>query len=139
MEKTAAILAIAICIGLSATAQPGGQPQEKKQHRDISQLVSDLTPSQKRKIETISRESKERVQQLRSRKKEVCDSIAYYMDIDGDHSAALNPLFENEARLQILINKEMYTTKCHIDQILTKEQRAELRKAAKHQHHKKKH
>lgn len=120
------ILLILCACALPAMAQHDGKPREKK-HRDITELVSDLSASQKRKIETISKESKERVGALRARKKEVCDSIAMFMERDGDQSRQLYPLFDREAALQVSINREMYQDKLKLDAVLTPEQRAELR------------
>ena len=61
------------------------------------------------------------------------DSIHRYMDMDGDQSQYLYPLFDREARIQTQISREMYATKVHIDQVLTKEQRKELKDNSKRQ------
>lgn len=114
---------------------------EKHQARpDITELVSDLSSSQKSKIETLSNESKERVEKLRKQQHAIRDSIRLYMDREGNQSKHLYPLFDREAKLQAEISREMYATKVRIDEVLTKEQRAEFQKAIKKQrkHHGKK-
>lgn len=137
MKKTIA-LALAAFIGMqlsTALAQhphrEGGKPEPRP---DITELVSDLNATQKRKLETITAESKERVDKLRKEQKAVRDSIGRYMDLDGDQSRALYPLFDREARLQAQVSREMYATKVRIDEVLTPEQRKEL-KAANKRHH----
>jgi hypothetical protein len=129
MKKTI-ILIMLVAVALPLAAQHD-RPHHEKKHKDITELVSDLSSSQKRKIESISKESKEKVNALRASQKAVRDSIAMYMDRDGDQSAVLYPLFEREATLQAAINREMYKGKIHIDQVLTKEQRTDVRNAAK--------
>lgn len=129
MKKTL-ILTLFVAVVLPLAAQQD-KPHHEKKHKEITELVSDLSSSQKRKIESISKESKERVGALRSSQKAVRDSIAMFMDSDGDHSAVLFPLFEREAALQAAINREMYKGKLRVDEVLTKEQRAEVRNAAK--------
>ena len=124
-------LALALFLAFSLSAQRQDGQRNDQQRPDITELVSNLSSSQKRKIESISKESKEKVNALRASQKAVRDSIAMYMDRDGDQSAALHPLFEREATLQAAINREMYKGKIQIDQVLTKEQRTEVRNAAR--------
>lgn len=131
--KKALLLSLLVVFTLPLAAQHGGK------HKDITELVSDLSNAQKRKIESISKESKERVSSLRARQKAVLDSINMYMEREGDQSAVLYPLFDREAALHAAIDREMYSGKLRIDEVLTKEQRAELRKAfAKDKPHRKK-
>jgi len=124
--KKIIILSLLIAMVAPVMAQHGKR-HDNKQHREISEMVSDLTPLQKRKIENISKDSKERVDALRQQKHAVRDSISMFMDKEGDHSRELYPLFDREARLQVAINREMYTTKIRIDEVLSREQRAALR------------
>ena len=126
-----------VALALPIAAQHDRQHREKKQ-KEITELVSDLSSAQKRKIESISKESKERVTLFRKQQKAVRDSISMFMERDGDQSAVLYPLFEREATLQTAIDREMYAGKVRIDEVLTKEQRAELRNAAKNKPRKKK-
>ena len=101
-------------------------------------MVGNLSAAQKRKIESISKESRQHVDNLRKQQKAVRDSIAMYMELEGDQSAALYPLFDREAAINVAIGREMYAGKVRIDEVLTKEQRAELRNAAKNMPRKKK-
>ena len=52
-----------------------------------------------------------------------------YMELEGDQSRHLNPLFEREAQLQAAVSREMYSAKVRIDDVLTREQRQGLRTA----------
>lgn len=58
-----------------------------------------------------------------------------YMELEGDHSRELYPLFDREAQLQTAINREMYATKIRIDEVLTREQRQTLRNASRKDKH----
>lgn len=116
-------------------AQHDGSRHEGKRHAEISELVKDLNAVQKKKVENISKESKERVSALRQRQHAVRDSISMYMELEGDHSRELYPLFDREAQLQTAINREMYATKIRIDEVLTREQRQTLRNASRKDKH----
>lgn len=139
--KKVLFLTLTLVLGLSLSAQRQGGQRHKDQRPDITQLVSNLTDAQKNKLETITTESRQRVDKLRARQKAVRDSIALYIDREGNQSKYLNPLFDREARIQADISREMYSTKVRIDEVLTKEQRAEFQKASKQQRkkHGKKH
>lgn len=128
MKKTLVIIAI---LTLSAVSYAQAPKHHDKQPRNVSELVSDLSASQKRKVDAIGRESKERVSALRAQQQAVRDSIGLYMDRDGDQSKNLYPLFDREAKLQVAVNREMYSTKLRIDQVLTPKQREELRQSSR--------
>lgn len=136
MKKTLS-LAIVILACTALVAQKPSVERREQKRPDITQLVSNLTDSQKAKLETITSESRQRVDKFRARQKAVRDSIALYIDREGNQSKYLNPLFDREARIQADISREMYATKVRIDKVLTKEQRDEYQKASK-QHRKKK-
>ena len=135
--KKVLFFTLTLALGLSLSAQRQGGQSHKDQRPDITQLVSNLTDSQKNKLETVTSESRQRVDKLRARQKTVRDSIALYMDRKGDQSRYLNPLFDCEAKIQAEISREMYSTKVRIEQVLTKEQRQEFQKAS--EQHRKKH
>lgn len=126
--KKVLLLSLLVVFTLPLAAQHSGRPNGAK-HKDITELVSDLSNIQKRKIEAATKDSKARVDNLRKQQRAVLDSINMYMERDGDQSAALFPLFDREAALHAAIDREMYAGKLRIDEILTMEQRAELRKA----------
>ena len=122
------IIATVMALALPVAAQhPGGKHHDKK-HKEITELVSDLSATQKRKIDAVSRQSKERVSALRDQQKAVRDSIGMFIDREGDQSRSLYPLFDREAQLQAAISREMYSTKVKVDALLTNEQRSELKK-----------
>ncbi len=133
MKTKTLILAIMLsCAALPCMAQHNGgrnNAAERKSHREITEMVGDLSQSQRKRLETITDASKERVAALRARQKAVRDSIAIYMKLDGDQSKALFPLFDREAQLQRDISREMYTTKVRVDEVLTPDQRRQLREA----------
>lgn len=131
MKTRVIILTILVSISFATVAQDGNRHHGKKQHKQISELVDDLSAAQKRKVESITKESIERVSALRNQQKAIRDSINLYMERDGDQSTVLFPLFDREAALQAAISREMYTTKRDIDQVLSKEQRTALRDACK--------
>lgn len=121
---------IAVAAMLTMTTAMAQRPKAAcDRPRDISQMVSDLSSSQKKKLDAISEESKARIDALRAQHKAVRDSIAMYIQRDGDQSGVLFPLFEREAQLQSRISREMYMTKLRIDEVLTPEQRRQVRDA----------
>lgn len=140
--KKVIILAFTALMGLqcgTAMAQRSHHDERRHEPRPkISELVGDLSSGQKRKLETLTSESRERVDKLRKEQKAVRDSIERYMDMEGDQSRALYPLFDREARLQTEVNREMYATKVRIDEVLSPEQRKELKAAGKRHHQNKK-
>jgi len=130
------ILILLLAVALPMMAQRENPRPDKRKRADITELVSDLSAPQKRKIEQISKDSKERVDALRAQQRAVHDSINIFMKREGDQSKVLFPLFEREAQLHVAIDREMYTTKLRIDEVLKPEQRAELRKTLENHHHK---
>ena len=131
------ILSLTLILLFSVTlmAQKPAKGCREQKRPDVTQLVSNLTDTQKSKLDAITTESRQRIEKLRAQQKAVRDSIAVYMEREGDQSKILNPLFDREAKIQAAISREMYATKVRIDQVLTKEQRVEFQKASK-QHRK---
>ena len=132
--KRIIILAILFALTLPLSAQHEGRRPPKKQH-EVTEIVQDLNAVQKRKVETISKDSRERVDALRKQQRAVRDSIGMFMEREGDQSRELFPLFEREAKLQVAISREMYTTKLRIDEVLKPEQREALRNACRKDKH----
>ena len=131
------VFSLLIALAIPMMAQHDGPRPAKKQRADITELVSDLSAPQKRKIESISKESRERVDALRTSQRAVRDSISMYMDREGNQSRYLNPLFDREAQLQAAISREMYSAKIRVDEVLTKEQRTALRETLRRQNKRK--
>ncbi len=129
MKKHLAIV-LMLVLAFPLAAQHKQQSREQHKQPEISEIVKDLSAPQKRKIENITLQSRQRVEELRASKRAVGDSIASLMQQDGDQSQQLFPLFDREAALQTAINREMYSTKLRIDEVLTREQRAVLRQSA---------
>ena len=100
------ILALLIAIAAPVVAQHDGRHPEKKLPTDITELVDDLSAPQKHKIDNISKESKSRVESLRQQRQAVRDSIRFYMELEGDQSKVLYPLFDREAQLQAAVSRE---------------------------------
>ena len=128
------IIVVLALLALNPVMAQRGRAKEGRQ-RDITEIVNDLSPSQKKKLDAINEESKARVGALRARQKAVRDSIAMYIHRDGDQSRVLYPLFDREAQIQASISREMYSTKLKIDAVLTPEQRRQVRDAYRRSDH----
>lgn len=142
MKKIFSIAVVAV-LALQCSVAFAQRPHHERDCEDargegrpeITELVSDLSSGQKSKLEFITKESRNRVERLRKEQKSVRDSIGRFMDMEGDHSKQLYPLFDREARLQAEISREMYATKVRFDEVLTPVQRKELMASRKkHQH-----
>lgn len=130
MNMNIKTIIIAVAAMLTMTTAMAQRPKSAFDGpRDITKMVSDLSSSQKKRLDAITDESKPRIDALRAQRKAVRDSIAMYIQRDGDQSEALFPLFEREAQLQSRISREMYMTKVRIDEVLTPEQRRQVRDA----------
>ena len=127
IRKTIIAVAFVAAVAPCMAQSPAHHPNKGQQPKDITEIVGDLNATQKKRLDAITDASRERVSALRSRQKAVRDSIAMYMKLDGDQSRYLFPLFDREAQLQRDISREMYTTKVHIDEVLTPEQRQQVR------------
>ena len=112
--------------------------RHKQTPPDISAIVSDLTPAQKKKIDQITKESQESIRQLEESLHGVRDSIRLFMDRYEDNSKQMIPLIDREAQLQAAINKTKYRTKCAVNKVLTQEQYKQVvSHARKHRSHEK--
>lgn len=120
------LLVFGLMCPLTLHADDHPSRMQKKSMPDITTIVTDLTPAQKKKIEQTSKESHERIQLLKDQLSKVRDSIRMYMDDYKDNSKVLNPLFEREGNLEVAINKEKYSTKTSINKLLTPEQHKQL-------------
>lgn len=123
------ILMLSLCSATIAQTKKFESREDGRKRPEITELVKDLSPVQKRKIETITKESKSKIEVYRNQQKAVRDSIGNIMKRPGDQSKHLFPLFDREGALQSQISKEMYMTKLKIDEVLTKEQARELKNA----------
>ena len=130
MRKCFFLIGFVLCGFAVCAQQPANSQQNAHRRTEVAEIVGDLSPQQKRKVENISNASRTKVDELRKRKHIVCDSIAALMGREGDRRRELFPLFDQEAQLQVAINREMYDCKCRIDEVLTAEQRAKVRAAA---------
>ena len=133
------ILAVSLtCIAFS---QPGHRPADNRRdraNRPIEEFLTDLTATQKTRIDVITKRSGKTIEFYRKQLKDVRDSIRVLMDDTRDRTAELFPLFEREGLLKSEISKEYYRTKVAIDEILTPEQYARLREQMKAERSKKK-
>lgn len=142
MKKTV-ILFVCLLFATVALAQNPRGPRGGKDHapsQDVIEMVSDLSATQKKKLESISTESKKRVDKMQNELKALRGKIRQLMQADGDNSAVLFPLLDKESSLQAEIAKEMYRTRLLFDQVLTPDQLKELRakfesERKKHPHH----
>ena len=131
MKKKIATYLVAI---LSCTMLFAQSPNEfghgKKHHKHeppkIEEMVSNLSAIQKKRLETITQESKKQVDKMQAELKSINSQIRKLLDAEGDQTNTLFPLFEREAQLKLEINKEMYRTRQQINNVLSKEQLKEL-------------
>ena len=89
--KTLLIVILLSFVAMPCMAQHKGDRErvaDPKSHREITEMVSDLSQSQKKRLDAIT-----------------------------------------DAQLQRDISREMYTTKVRVDEVLTPEQRRQLREA----------
>ena len=129
MKNKIVILSLMLAVALPLMAQ--NPHHDKKNHKEITEMVNDLSTAQKKKLDAITDASRQRVDALRAQQRAVRDSINMYMNMDGDHSRELFPLFDREAQLQCEISREMYVTKVRIDELLTPQQRKQVRDACR--------
>ena len=121
---------IALCISFLAFSQPGRgsmDGQRNKENKKIEEFLTDLTATQKTRIDLVTRRSAKTIDFYRKQLHDLRDSIRVMMDDSRDRSAELFPLLEREGMLKSEISKEYYRTKVAIDEILTPEQIARLR------------
>lgn len=137
MKKTLPLI-IALLLAGSVAAQNGTECRKHREMPNIEEMVSDLSPKQQKKLETITAERKKMVDMKRSELKVVRAEIRKLMEMEGDQSAKLFPLMEREADIKAEIGKIMYRTRLKIDDVLTKEQITELRANLKAQREKNK-
>ena len=127
MKRTLIILLTLLLAG-TLTAQ---QPHRGRSHRElpkIEEMVNDLTSAQKKKLNAIQKDAKERISKLQAERDEVRDSVRALMRMDGDQSEKIFPLVDRENALRSQIVKEKYKTRLKIDKVLTKEQQIAVRK-----------
>lgn len=120
------IALVALPMLLSAQTENNHHKRDGKEHVKIEELVTDLTQTQRTRIDIITRRSRKTVELYRSQLHAVRDSIRSYMNKQEDHSAVLFPLYEREGMLQTEISKEYYRTKVAIDDVLSPEQYRQL-------------
>ena len=122
-----AILACTMLFAQSPNEFGHGKKHHKHEPPKIEEMVSNLSAIQKKRLETITQESKKQVDKMQAELKSINSQIRKLLDAEGDQTNTLFPLFEREAQLKLEINKEMYRTRQQISNVLTKEQLKELR------------
>ena len=125
MKRIVILLISIMVITTICDAQTCKAPQ-KTSPKLIEQFVSDLSLSQRKKIEQLHKECRTEITALRIAQRKVRDSIATYNDLYGDHSKILYALYEREAKLQVELSKQFYAKKVALDKILTKKQHEEF-------------
>ena len=121
-------IVFAFHFSLFTSAQAQHRPHKPQPvENSVIEMVSDLSAIQKRKLESLQKESKDKIETLKHQHKAVKDSIQTLMDEYGDHSRELYPLIEREAALHAEISREYYRVKVRIDEIITREQAAEFK------------
>jgi Spy/CpxP family protein refolding chaperone len=126
-----AILACTMLFAQSPNEFGHGKKHHKHEPPKIEEMVSNLSAIQKKRLETITQESKKQVDKMQAELKSINSQIRKLLDAEGDQTNTLFPLFEREAQLKLEINKEMYRTRQQINNVLSKEQLKELRERMK--------
>ena len=126
-----AILACTMLFAQSPNEFGHGTKHHKHEPPKIEEMVSNLSAIQKKRLETITQESKKQVDKMQAELKSINSQIRKLLDAEGDQTNTLFPLFEREAQLKLEINKEMYRTRQQISNVLSKEQLKELRERMK--------
>lgn len=121
-----AILACTMLFAQSPNEFGHGKKHHKHEPPKIEEMVSNLSAIQKKRLETITQESKKQVDKMQAELKSINSQIRKLLDAEGDQTSSLFPLFEREAQLKLEINKEMYRTRQQINNVLSKEQLKEL-------------
>lgn len=134
MKKSLILVVLIAFISIHQTFAQN-TPQEKHSSH-ITKVVSNLTPSQKKKLERIANESKAHKEALKTEQNRLRDSIGYYMTLKEDYTEVVYRLIDQEAKVQAQIYKEMYRSKVLSDRVLTNEQFKELTvHRSKHKEH----
>lgn len=140
MKKTLTLLVCLFFASVMMAQHPHGPKDPgKPTSPNVAEMVSDLSAMQKKKLESITTESKQKVDKMQNELKSVRTKIRQLLSAEGDNSAALFPLFDRESALQAEISKEMYRTRLSVDQVLTPEQLKEFRAKLEADHKKHKH
>ena len=127
MKKIATLL-LTIVLGFTVMGQQ--KPCHNSRHKEppkIEEMVNNLSAIQKKRLNTVMENSRKEVDRLQAELDKVRKQIHALTNKDGDNSDQLFPLFDREGALRAEIAKEMYRTRLQIDEILTKEQLAEMR------------
>ena len=127
MKKIATLL---LALAIAVTVMGQQKQDHHRRHKEppkIEEMVSNLSAIQKKKLNTVMESSRKEVDRLQAELDKVRKQIHTLTNKEDDNSEQLFPLFEREGVLRAEIAKEMYRTRLQIDEILTKEQLAEMR------------
>ena len=128
MKRIATLL---LTLALAVTVMGQQKPEHSRRHKEppkIEEMVNNLSAIQKKRLNTVMENSRKEVDRLQAELDKVRRQIHQLTEKDGDNSEQIFPLFDREGDLRAEIAKEMYRTRLQIDEILNKEQLAELRK-----------
>ena len=120
MRKIITFIAFTL-LSVATFAQSG--VSDKRHHKSlpprVEEIVSDLTPIQQKRIETITQNTKKVVEPKKAALNKIRRQIDNLMEKSGDQSKKLFPLLEKEAQLKVEISKAMYEARVLIDGVLT--------------------
>ena len=117
--KRLILLLFATLLFSSLQAQNWSREGKGKKEK-IEEIITDLSPQQKSRIDAITQRSAKNIEHYRTQLD--ADSIRRYMDLREDHSSVVFRLYDREGRLRSEMSKEYYRTKVAIDAVLTPEQ-----------------
>ena len=119
--KRLILLLFATLLFSSLQAQNWSREGKGKKEK-IEEIITDLSPQQKSRIDAITQRSAKNIEHYRTQLDAVRDSIRRYMGLREDHSSVVFRLYDREGRLRSEMSKEYYRTKVAIDAVLTPEQ-----------------
>lgn len=122
-----------ILIIFALTLATGSFAQGHHNHKmpNMDEMVSNLSPTQKRQLEKIHDDLKTNEEVIKKKLKAVREEIHNLMDQYGDNTPKMNKLLEQESALQLKLNKLQYQAKVQCDKVISKEQYSEFRQKLK--------
>lgn len=104
---------------------------QSKDNTWMIEYIPNMTRQQRKQIMNLLLETRESIEQKRSRLNILNDSIRAYLQMYEDQTDVIVQLFERKARLQLEFDKEMYANRVRLNALMSQEQYEEFNKALK--------
>lgn len=128
------ILLSLLAIVIPCMAQRPYDDNGKDQPLKLEEYIPDLKTSQRTRLDIITRRTEAQVKECKAQLRTVRDSIRMYMDMPGDQSSKVYPLFDRESQLIGKMSRVYYQSKLDIDAVLTPEQITSLHERIEKEH-----